>query len=135
MALAIQEVIKFRTRQEGLGTKGQLDGLSNSYISHREKYSKNLHPDTSPGTSNLTATGQLIDSVTGKAVGDKVEIFLKGKRKKSLTGSKSQLSNDQVGAYVREQGREFLKLSSEEKQEAIDLATQIINEEIKDALR
>jgi hypothetical protein len=135
MALAIQEVIKLRTRQEGIGTKGDLRALEDKTVKHREKYSKNLHPDTSPGKSNLTATGQLLDSVTGKAVGDKVNISLKGKRKKGLDGKRSNVSNDTVGEGMRLQGREFLKLSEQEKQEAIDLATQIINEEISAALK
>lgn len=135
MAIAIQEVIKLRTRQEGIGTKGKLKDLADSTQLFRARNSKRLSQDTSPSTSNLTATGQLLDSVKGEAQGDRVKISLKGKRKKELSGNKSQLSNDQVGEYVREGGREFLKLSPEEKQEAIDLATQIINEEISAALK
>jgi hypothetical protein len=135
MALAIQEVIKLRTRQEGIGTNGKLKDLAQSTQLFRARNSKRLNQDTSPTKSNLTATGQLLDSINGEAQGDKVKISLKGKRKKELGGNKSQLSNDQVGEYVREGGREFLKLSPEEKQEAIDLATQIINEEIKAALK
>lgn len=135
LAQIIPEIIRLRTRQEGQGTSGNLKGLSPLTKAMREFYSDNLHPDTTPIKSNLTATGQLLDSITGKRESDKVKISLKGKRKKELSGARSKLTNDEVGKYVRENGREFLKLSVDEKQEAIDLATQIILEQIKDALK
>jgi len=156
LAQIIPEIIRLRTRQEGQGTNGQLKELSESYIKQRAgeiafytigkgsdrkvipykpSSAPDLHPDTTPSKSNLTATGQLLDSITGKRAGDRVNISLKGKRKKELSGAKSKLTNDEVGKYVRENGREFLKLSVDEKQEAIDLATQIILEQIKDALK
>lgn len=154
LAEVIPDVIKLRTRQEGEGVSGKLKPLSDSYIAQRKgdvafatigkgderkvipyKPSKapDLHPDTTPETSNLTATGQLIDAVQGKSAGSKVTIDIKkGKRKGELSGGKSTLSNQQVRKYVEDNGREFLELSKQERIEAEEFAKEIILKEIKE---
>lgn len=136
IAVYILDIIKIRTRYEGEGLKGQLKELKSvPYIKLREK-SKNLSDETSPNKSNLTATGQLLDALQGKAVGDKVTIDIKNsKRKFELDGPSSSLTNKEVRRYVEESGREFLGLTQAEKDDAINVATQIIEQEIKDALR
>ncbi len=136
LAEAIPEVIKIRTREEGEGANGQpLKKLSKSYIEFRSK-ADDLSSDTTPDKSNLTATGQLIDSIKGKNVGTKVVIEPgKAKRKGELYGRKSTLTNKQVNKYVDENGREFLKLSSEEKKQAEELAKQIIEDEIRSVIK
>jgi len=136
LAETIPEVIKLRTRQEGEGVNGKLKSLARSTKKYRERYEDNLHPDTSPGQSNLTATGQLIDAIQGKNVGTKVTVDIKkGKRKGELSGGKSKLSNQQVRKYVEEAGREFLELSNQERKEAEELAKDIILEEIKSVIK
>lgn len=131
LAEAIPEVIKLRTRQEGEGVSGPLKKLEDSTEKYRERYSDNLHPDTSPKTSNLTATGQLIDAIQGKSAGSKVKIDIKsGKRKNELSGGRSKQTNKEVRKYVEDAGREFLELSKAERKEAEELAKQIILEEI-----
>lgn len=132
----IIDIIKIRTQIEGQGTNGDLDALKPSYIKQRARYAENLSPETSPGKSNLTATGQMINAISGKAGGGKVTVSVNKKRRRGeLSGSRSKLTNDQVRAYVEENGREFLKLSEQEKREVIDLATQLINERLSRLLK
>lgn len=129
------DVIKIRVRLEGEGKKGSLKELKESTIKYRERYSKRLHPDTEPSKSNLTATGQMLDALTGKASGNKVTVFIKNnKRKKELSGSRSGLTNEQVRSYV-EKEREFLVLSEQDKREVIEVAVEIIRQSIKDLLK
>lgn len=136
LALVIPEVIKLRTRQEGEGVQGKLERLKPSTIQTRERYSENLHPDTSPGTSNLTATGQLLDAIQGKSAGAKVTIDLKkGKRKGELSGGRSKLTNQEVRKYVEQNGREFLELSKDEREESINLAKEIILNELREIIK
>jgi hypothetical protein len=129
IAARIVDFIKLRTREEGDGTSGPLKRLSPGYIKSRAK-SENLSQDTTPGTSNLTATGQLLDALRGRAGGGKVTVDIKPTRRKAeLNGKRSGLTNEQVRKYV-EEDREFLKLSPQEKQDVIDLATQLIKDQL-----
>jgi len=152
LAQGLVEYIKLKTREEGEGTNGKLKPLSESYkkqragelafftigkgdnrkvVSYKPDKKPDLHPDTSPEKSNLTATGQLLDALRGRAGGGKVTIDIKPtKRKKELNGKRSGLTNNEVRQYVEDAGREFLKLSPDEKKDVIDLATQLINEEL-----
>lgn len=132
LAEIIPDVIRIRTRLEGEGVSGSLKSLKASTIKNREKYKDNLHPDTSPSESNLTATGQLLDAIQGKSAGSKVTIDIKkGKRKGELYGNKSKISNKEVRRHVEDNGREFLDLSKDEKKESEELAKEIILEEIR----
>lgn len=136
LAETIPEVIKLRTRQEGEGVSGALKDLEDSTIKYRERYSDNLHPDTSPRKSNLTSTGQLIDAIQGKSAGSKVKIDIKGgKRKGELSGGRSKKTNKEVRKYVEDSGREFLELSNAERKEAEELAKDIILEQIRDVIK
>ena len=131
MGQSIVDVILIRTRIEGQGTNGKLDRLEPSTKKYRKRYADNLHPDTSPNTSNLTATGQLLDAIKFTSGNGKVKVFIKNtKRKKDLGGYKSKLTNDEVRAEV-EKSREFLKLSESEKEDATKLAANIIEEELR----
>lgn len=132
LAVALVDLLKLRTRIQKEGTNGPLKDLKASTIKQRERYSDNLHPDTDPSTSNLTATGQLLDALRGRAGGGKVTIDIKPtKRKRGLSGAKSSLTNEDVRKYVEDNGREFLKLSSAEKDEVVKLATEMFNEELQ----
>lgn len=132
LAIIVISVLRVRVRIEEEGTNGKLKPLSPKYIEQRKK-SKNLHPDTTPSTSNLTATGQMLDALRGRAGGGKVTIDIKPtKRKKGLYGkAPKDLTNEDVRKYVEDAGREFLKLSEVEKREVIDLTTQMILDELK----
>lgn len=136
IAALIPELIRLRTRGAGEGVDGPLKGLEDSTEKYRERYKDNLHPDTSPKESNLTATGQLLDSIKGKNIGSKVVIEpSKGKRKGELSGGKSKLSNREVLKYVELNGRKFHELNKEERAEIIKLVEQIIRDEISSVIK
>lgn len=129
------DVIKIKARFEGEGKSGSFDELKDTTVKYRQRYAKNLHPDTEASKSNITATGQMLDALTGKSSGSKVTVFIKNnKRKKELSGARSTLTNEQVRSHV-EKVREFLVLSEQDKKEVIDVATEIIRQSIKDLLK
>jgi hypothetical protein len=133
IAQPIVDLIKLRTRELGENGNNEKLKIKQSTENYRKRYEDNLHPDTSPGTANLTATGQLLDALRARAGGGKVTIDIKPtKRKGELSGSKSKLNNNQVREYVEKNpSNEFLKLSEAEKKEVIDLAAEIINKELR----
>lgn len=138
VAQAIVDVVALRTRQEGEGSNGRLKKLEKSTVDNRERYSSNLHPDTSPSQSNLTATGQLLDSLQFKIVDGKIVVTVnKKKRKQTLSGGKDKSTNDQVRKYLEDLSKdfEFLKLSKEEVQEVTDLSRQLIEDELRALLK
>ena len=90
-----------------------------------------MDPDTSPSTSNATATGQMLNSMKGKASGTKITIELNATRKGELNGKRSKLSNSEVNKYYEQGKGEWFALQEAEKQEALDYATEIIKEEIR----
>lgn len=136
LAETIPEVIRIRTQQEGDGVNGPLKSLEPSTKKYRKRYEANLSSDTDPDRSNLTATGQLLDSIKGKNIGSKVVIEPgKSKRKGELSGGKSRLTNREVNKYVDENGREFLRLNKQETEEATNLAKDIIAEELRSVIK
>lgn len=69
-----------------------------------------LHPQTSPGKSNLTFTGQMLDSLgITKITRNSVEIGPRGRR------TDSALSNQDVAGFVSKE-RPFLNISSPERE-------------------
>lgn len=111
-------MIKLRTRLgDGVdmpgGTKKKLKPLSKSYIEQRK--SGKLSAETSPGKSNLTRTGQLLDSMGVTSVSsDVVTVGPKGSRDDGLT-------NVEVAKHVTENGRAFNNLSKTELKRIYDV--------------
>lgn len=136
LALIMPDVLKLRIQQEGEGLNGSLPPLSEKYIKQRKK-SRKLSPDTSPSKSNLTATGQMLNAIRTKITGDKLTIFInKNKRSSDISGRKSNLTNNELRRIIEEEvGTKFFDLTKEERQEAIDLTTKIIADEIKSQLK
>jgi len=125
------DTIRTRTRLlKELASGSPIPNLSPSTIKSRERYSRNLDSDTSPNTSNATATGQMLNSMKGKAVGTKITIDLKTGRRKELSGSKSKLTNSEVNKFYEEKKGEWFNIQEAERQEAIDYAAEIIKQEI-----
>jgi hypothetical protein len=62
------------------GNKSDLAPLSPGYIKQRERDAR-LHPETSPETSNLTRTGEMLDSLKYRIRDGKLEIYVAGGRK------------------------------------------------------
>lgn len=134
LAQIIVDFIRLRTQEEGYGTNGALDELDEKYIEQRRK-SKRLSSKTTPEKSNATATGQMIDALKGSSSGSTAKVVIKDSgRRKELNGGKSGLTNNEVRKFFEDNGREFLKLSPEEKSDMVDIATKLIKERLKDLL-
>lgn len=149
-------LVKVRTKL-GFGVpepgaqRERLKPLSDSYIEQRANkaryFTKNdkvfripipggpsRHPDlsetTTPTKSNLTFTGEMLDSLRGFVTGP-------GKGVVKPTGARtdgSGLTNQQVANFVSEQGRPFLNLSNNEilqlKQKFVDDLLKRINRKL-----
>lgn len=122
--------IKIRTRLGfGIDTNGnqiKLAPLSDSYKAQRrgeiafwtDKFGRvrsyipdekpRLHGHTTPAKSNLTNTGEMLDSIDGYASDGKMFIKLNGRREDGYT-------NEEIASFVEEQDRVFMGLTNSEK--------------------
>jgi hypothetical protein len=94
---------------------GKIKPIEDSTKDYRKRYSKNLDSNTTPNRSNLTATGQMLNSIESKAKGLVYEITLKSKRTKDLSGSTSKVTNAEIKDFQEKQGRFFWGLTDFEK--------------------
>lgn len=112
------DIIVKRTRlgygvNKNFGTKQRLKPLSTKYKDYRARF-PNLSASTSPGKSNLTLTGQMLESMQAYRIQNgKVVIGPTGSRKGSF------LTNLKVADYQEEQGRTFNRLSGLEFQQVL----------------
>ena len=118
---AIDIIVK-RTRlgygvSRNYGFKDKLKGLSKNYVKYRGRVS--LADLTTPRKSNLTLTGQMLNSMKViSAVPGKVEIGPTGTRRKRGNEEKTP-TNAAVAAYQEEQGRTFNRMSIYEIQQLL----------------
>lgn len=121
-------MIRLRTRlgygvASDYGDKERLKPLSQSYKEQRKK--EKLSNETSPGRSNLTKTGELLDSIKVKSVGpNSVNVGPTGRR----TDGKS---NEDVADAVAKNGRPFNNLSKVEYKRIRDSIATALEELIK----
>jgi phage gpG-like protein len=108
-----------RTAKRAGGYLTRLKPLSAKYIEKRRR--SKLHPETKPEKSNLTFTGQLLDSITAKIRKGKAVIAPRGRRREGGT-------NERVSIYVQQQGRPFLFLGRKDTKELIDFYTDYLND-------
>lgn len=119
------------------GKQFKLNALSDSYKAQRKgevafftdqfgnvipyepEVPPNLSRNTTPSKSNLTKTGEMLESLTGEVSDNQILINVKGLRKDG-----SGLTNEEVKDFVEAQGRTFLSLTSGERKE---LAREIKN--------
>jgi hypothetical protein len=100
------EIVRRRTRlgygaTENFGQRSRLKPLSSKYVAFRSTFSE-LYSQTTPKRSNLTLTGQMLDSLRViSSVRGAVVIGPKGARDDEKT-------NEEIAGYVSEQGRPFL---------------------------
>jgi hypothetical protein len=155
------DLLIIRTKS-GFGTNGILDDLSINYVEFRKRWSAFLADDTSPETSNLTATGQLLDALFLRVVANKFLIKVNTKkrqeglggealeevkkatytgkgenRKKTgekVTGFQSKLTNDQVRKFSEDAGRVFLEFNEQEKQKVRQFAKELFKEYLSDII-
>jgi len=110
-----EQAVRLIGQQAKLGndylTGGKFKPLSGSYVEKRQRNSSDLHARTRPRKSNVTATGQMIDSVkVSKIMERSVEVECSGSRSPSAFDS-GKLTNAEVAYYVEKAGRHFLGLS------------------------
>lgn len=112
IAEIIAERVRIRTRlgygvdREG-GEKKKLKALSPKYIDYRKKNKAILYNQTTPRKSNLTFSGQLLDSISGRSNPRGIVIYLKDRRN---DGKK----NVDIKNYQEEKGRPFFYLTRQE---------------------
>lgn len=143
----LNDVIK-RTKS-GLGTNGKLEKLSPSYIEFRKRWKAFLASDTTPGKSNLTATGQLLEALFYRVVGNRFFIKVNSKQRDEGLGGeelvktqvskkkyemKSKLTNEQVRKFVEDAGREFLQLNDKEKKDLEKFTADILRQSLREVL-
>jgi len=125
----IANIIKKRTLlgygvKKDFGTKEKLKGFTSGYRAFR-KYAPDkgvLAGSTSVGKSNLTLTGQMLESYgTIKVSKSMVSVGVKGSRRTVGFLKGRGLTNKQIAAYQEEQGRIFNRLSQLEFQQALRL--------------
>ena len=83
---------------------------------YRRRNASKLHPETSPNKSNLTFTGQLLDSLGVKSA-SKSEVIIAANRRRRKGG----ITNDELAGILETRGRNrparpFLNLSTKEIQ-------------------
>ena len=89
--------------------KKRFKRLSQPYIAQRARMAGKLSPRTSPEKSNVTLTGQMLDSMKSTVSTGKVTIDVSGNRR-----GKGAKSNKEVKGYVEEGGRPFNNLTTED---------------------
>lgn len=136
VAVDIATTVRNRTQLEAQGTDGPLSSLEPSTVKQRTRYNENLSEYTEPRKSNATATGQLIDSIQGRSAGTRIIVEPnKSRRKGELSGSRSKLNNRDVLKWYELKGREFLKLSEEEKKDLKEFISERLSEELAKRLK
>jgi len=113
------------------GKQVKLEPLSIDYKETRKKNKTRLSGNSTPGKSNLTATGQMLKGLTGRAKDNQIFIRITGSRTTDLTGYPSNLSNAEVADFVEEQGRRFMDLTNAEKNQLIRTLRQKILKNMK----
>jgi hypothetical protein len=123
--------IKVRTRlgygvKKLAGSREKLKPLDpERYIPFRKSF-PNLSGDTTPNKSNLTLTGQMLDSMQVKEV-------TKGKVTVGPAGPRNDTTdtNEKIAEYVAEQGRPFNTLTKPELKGLTDLVRNKITKLLK----
>lgn len=98
--------------KDRLGGSGKkFKELKESTIKQRNIYKKKLSSNTTPGRSNQTATGKMLNSLKArKRPGQKIEIDTSDKKRAGLTGKGKKISNIEVRELNEKKGRTFLGL-------------------------
>jgi len=115
VAKLVPEQIRRRT-QLGKDLKGgKIKDTTPETKAYRKRYAKNLDSNTTTNRSNLPATGQLLNSIEASSNGLVIEITLKDKRTKTLSGGSAQATNTEIKDFQEGQGRYFFGLIDFEK--------------------
>jgi len=131
------EIIRERTRK-GLGVRPttkrrfKLPALSKSYKDFRQRYRALLHPETDVNKSNLTLSGQMLDSIGIKIrANDTVIIGPKGPRLPFLPGQKRPPSNEVVAGFAEFGERPFITMSQKDQRILVDFYEKVFDSLLK----
>lgn len=102
----------------------RLKKLSDKYKSRRKKVGVKGKFGT-PGKSNLTFTGQMLEALEGEAKKQRIEIFINDSDR-----SDSDSSNSEIAEFVQEQGRPFLSLTKAELNIIIQELDEVLQREL-----
>lgn len=108
------------------GRKEKFKALSTKYVEQRKEF-PGLSDKTTPRKSNVTRTGQMIDSLTGVGKSGGFEIKPEGRRDDGKT-------NERVAGYVEENGRPFLNFTDTELKKLTRLLAEKLSDLINKAL-
>ena len=124
--LTVKRIFSFTKSGISQVTGQPFKGLSTSYIRFRRGYAGTRGRLFGVNRSNLTLTGQLLDSLMYKSTpkSGSVEVGVQGRRTDGKT-------NKQVAQWVSEQGREFLGLDDDGKKRVRKLVLDELRREIK----
>ena len=123
LAEKLLDQIKKRTRvaAKGVDDSGNLEkfpALSEKYVDFRKANKENLGDGATIKKSNVSATGQMLNSMEYEAGKFKILFRLAGTRRKELSGGKSKNTNAEVAGHLLDRyekglpgGRQFFKLS------------------------
>jgi hypothetical protein len=133
IAKAAAEMIRVRTRL-GYGVPGdnkerqKLKTLSDGYKLFRKKHRGELYDETTAAKSNLTFTGQLLNSLKEKKI-------TKNSATVGATGTRKgeSLTNEKLSEYVEEKGRPFIYLSNLENKKLETFARKTFGDLVKRA--
>lgn len=113
-------------KKQRAGQLGFFTTESGAVVPYKPKRKPKISEFTTPGRSNLTFTGQLLDSLqVTSANRGKATIGVQGRR------AGSSLTNRDVARFVEEQGRPFLNLSDVEIKRVNELVTKRLTEELR----
>lgn len=101
-AVALSSLFEFikRVKRGLMPSLGKIADLGDKYKEIRKKNSGNLGQQTRPGTSNATATGQMLDAMDYEMRPTGFKLFVKPtKRGKDISGYPSKLTNSEVAGY------------------------------------
>lgn len=112
------------------GASQRLKKLSEGYKKTRKRRRGSLDGTTTPAKSNLTATGQLLNSleVIKKVIQDGISltITVKDPRGTNLDGKQSKIGNKKLVEYLKAGGRQFLGLTKSQQNEILKDIRQIL---------
>lgn len=102
------------TRQQRRGDIAFFTDSRGNVIPYTPDTPPRLSSKTTPAKSNLTNTGEMLESLTGKVKDNQILVNVEGIRKDG-----SGLTNKEVKDFVEDQGFQFLGLTNGEKKELI----------------
>lgn len=113
--------------------KTKLLPLSDKYKEDRRK--TKLGPFGAPTRSNLTLSGQMLESMKGEPIPNGIRVYIPSTARTSITIAdrveSTHLNNRQLAEKVAEQGRPFLAMTEDEQRIIASEIDKIITKNIK----